>query len=70
MNREAFEKAVAELSPLSVAQVEQMFGEVNESNKAAVWRTLNMPHHQQLSIWQCFLHLRKTCPDMKVEAVR
>lgn len=70
LDRAALEAVVAERSPLTLAQVERMFGgAVTAANKAVVWRFLNMSHNQQSSIWQAFLRLQPTMLDACVEAV-
>lgn len=70
LDREALIKAVEERSPLTLSQIERMFGVASETNKAAIWRYINMVPNQQLSIWQVHLRIRQDCPDVKVEAVR
>lgn len=70
LDRAALEAAVAKLSPLSLQQVEKMFGgEVTAANKAAVWRFLNMSHNQQRSLWDVHVRIRMIAPDVKIEKV-
>lgn len=71
LDRASLEAAVAERSPLTLAQVERLFGgAVTAANKAVVWRFLNMSHNQQMSCWQVFLRVQSAAPDARVEAVR
>ncbi len=70
IDRTKLEESVKALSPLTLAQIERMFGPADETNKAAIWRLINMVSHQQLSIWQAHLRLRQDCPGVKVENVR
>lgn len=52
IDRAALEAAVEERSPLSLSQVERMFGgAVTAANKAQVWRLINMSRNQQSSLW-------------------
>lgn len=70
MNRDAFEKAVATHSSLSVQQIERLFGVLSNDNKAVIWRYLNMSRQQQQSVWSVYCVLHHHCPDMKVEAIK
>ena len=69
LDRAALAVAVGKLSPLSLEQVERLFGAVSAANKAAVWRFLNMRREQQESIWDVWRHLHRQCPEARVEAV-
>lgn len=69
LDRAALAVAVGKLSPLTLEQVERLFGAVSAANKVAVWRFLNMKREQQESIWTVWQHLRLGCPEARVEAV-
>lgn len=49
INREAFERAVSEKSPLTPSQVDRMFGEVTADNRALVWAFINLPARFQMA---------------------
>lgn len=70
INRSAFEEAVSSKSPLTVEQIELLFGPVNQDNKAVVWRFLSMSRQQQFSIWQVYCKTKDFAPDFRIEAVR
>ncbi len=70
LDRAKLEQAVKEKSPLSLEQIERMFGGVSAENKAVVWRFLTMPDFQQSAIWNSFCYLKHVAPDAKIEAIR
>lgn len=71
VDRDALAKAVSEKSPISLANLESLFGEIGEGNKAALWRFINMSAQQQMAYWHVHQYLQKTiAPDARIEAVR
>lgn len=71
ISKTALEAAITANSPLTLAQVERLFGgEVNPANKATVWRFLNLTHPQQMEVWQAYLRLSGGAYNFQVMAVR
>jgi hypothetical protein len=70
IDRTKLAQTVAEKSPLSLDQVEKLFGTVTGENKAVVWRFLSMHKSQQDSIWQCYLRVKHIAPEFKIENIR
>lgn len=70
IDRARFARAVADHSPLTIAQIERLFGgEVTAANKALVWRFLQIEQHQQQTVWAAVAVLRCIAPEVQVEAV-
>jgi len=71
VDREKLALAIAERSPLSLSQVERLFGgEVTDDNKAAVAKFLQMSHNQQKSCWGVYCRVHHDAPDFTIDAVR
>ncbi len=70
IDREALAKAVAEHSPLTMAQIEAMFGADIAQNKRALWEFLQKPAVHQKSAWQTFLRVQHYFPEAAVLATR
>jgi hypothetical protein len=71
IDRTALSAAVKQKSPLTLEQIEKLFGgEITAENKIAVWRFLSMAESQQLSIWQVYCVTRHLTDRFTVEAVR
>lgn len=70
IDRDRLEAIVKERSELTLDQLESMFGPITASNKKHLWNFLQMPLHQQQSVWNCRCYLRDLAPDHRVEAVR
>jgi hypothetical protein len=70
IDRTKLAETVSEKSPLSLDQVEKLFGEIGADNKAVVWRFLNMARCQQDSIWQAYLRVKHIAPEFKIENIR
>ncbi len=71
IDRSALASTVKQKSPLTLEQIEKLFGgEITAENKAAVWRFLSMAPNQQQSIWQVYCVTRHLTDRFTVEAVR
>lgn len=67
MNRQAFESAIKEHSPLTVPQFERLFGgEVTDDNKALAWAFMQLTAKHQMA---CYNFL-SAFPGAYVETVK
>jgi hypothetical protein len=66
-NRQAFEAAVSQHSPLTLENFEALFGgKVDEANKAIAWQLMRYPAKLQYIVW----NVRKHFDEATLNTVR